>query len=177
MSLRISTTALSAAQQMLASLDIVLTKGAAAAKARGVDETVFLNWRVAPDMHPFATQVRFATEIPARGFARLAGAPLPEFGEAETSFQDFIARNEKARTSLKGLSVEAIDADPEATIEVPMGDLTVSLPRLSFATFWILPNLQFHVSTAYLILRGLGVDLGKRDYLAGLVSHIGAQQS
>ena len=31
---------------------------------------------------------------------------------------------------------------------------------------FILPNLYFHTTTAYLILRHLGVDIGKLDFLA-----------
>ncbi len=162
--------------QALESLDGVLRKGRDASETMGVDETVLLNWRIAPDMHPFLAQVRFATEIPARAFSRLAGAPLPEFGEDETSFPDLIARNARARDIITGLDPDALDADPETVIEVPMGELTVSLPRAAFAAFWVLPNLQFHVSAAYLILRGLGVDLGKRDYLAGLITYLGERR-
>jgi hypothetical protein len=31
----------------------------------------------------------------------------------------------------------------------------------------VLPNLFFHITTAYNILRHNGVDVGKRDYLVG----------
>jgi hypothetical protein len=30
---------------------------------------------------------------------------------------------------------------------------------------FVLPNFYFHLTTAYAILRGCGVDLGKRDYV------------
>jgi len=37
---------------------------------------------------------------------------------------------------------------------------------LRFLESWTLPHFYFHVVTAYDILRHVGVDIGKRDYLS-----------
>ena len=39
-----------------------------------------------------------------------------------------------------------------------------------YVLLWVLPNLYFHITTAYAILRHNGVDLGKADYLVGALA-------
>ncbi|MEM8771722.1 MAG: DUF1993 domain-containing protein [Pseudomonadota bacterium] len=168
MALSISSTVLATVDHTFQALDGVLEKGAERCKMTDVAESVYLNWQLAPDMFPLAAQVRFASEIPARGLSRLAGADIPSFEDNETSFAELRARIKKSREIIEGLDQAALDAKPEADIAVPMGPQSVTLPRQAFAHHWILPNLYFHVTGAYLILRHLGVDIGKRDFLIGL---------
>jgi hypothetical protein len=151
---------------MFSGLDGVLQKGAAAAKAKGVDEAVYLNWRIAPDMLPLTRQVQFATEIPARGLSRLAGVALPSFPDTEANFAELRARVAKARAHIKGLPSAPMDANPDQEIKVPMGKEERTFTRINFLQHFILPNLYFHTTTTYLILRHLGVDIGKLDFMA-----------
>ncbi len=166
MPVTISSVARIATDQMFSGLDGVLQKGAAAAKARGVDEAVYLNWRIAPDMFPLTRQVQFATEIPARGLSRLAGAVLPSFPDTETTFDELRARVAKARAHIKGLPSAPMDANPDQEIKVPMGKEERTFTRSNFLQHFILPNLYFHTTATYLILRHLGVDIGKLDFMA-----------
>ena len=166
MSVTISSVARTATDQMFTGLDGVLQKGAAAAKAKGVDEAVYLNWRIAPDMFPLTRQVQFATEIPARGLSRLAGVALPSFPDTEATFEELCARIAKARAHIKGLPSVPMDADPDKEIKVPMGKEERAFTRINFLQHFILPNLYFHTTTTYLILRHLGVDIGKLDFMA-----------
>ena len=166
MSVSTSSVARLATDQMFAGLDGVLRKGAAAALSKGVDEGVYLNWRLAPDMLPLTRQVQFATEIPARGLSRLAGAPLPGFPDTEKIFDELLARVGKAREHIKGLPSGPMDADPDGEIKVPMGKDERVFTRINFLQHFILPNLYFHTTTTYLILRHLGVDIGKLDFMA-----------
>ena len=166
MSVSISSVARIATDQMFSGLDGVLQKGAAAATARGVDEAVYLNWRIAPDMLPLTRQVQFATEIPSRGLSRLAGVALPSFPDTETTFDELRARVAKARAHIKGLPSAPMDADPDQEIKVPMGKEERTFTRINFLQHFILPNLYFHTTTTYLILRHLGVDIGKLDFMA-----------
>ncbi len=166
MSVSISSVARLATDQMFAGLDGVLRKGAAAALSKGVDEGVYLNWRLAPDMLPLTRQVQFATEIPARGLSRLAGAPLPGFPDTEKTFDELLARVARARDHIKGLPSVPMDADPDGEIKVPMGKEERVFTRINFLQQFILPNLYFHTTTTYLILRHLGVDIGKLDFMA-----------
>lgn len=167
MSFTISSIALAAVDQMYAGMEAVLKKGAAAAVAKGVEEETFLNWRIAPDMFPLARQIRIATELPVRGLSRIAGADMPSFADDEVSFDEFLGRIEKARKLVHALDTAALDADPDAPITFPAGaGKEMTLPRRAYLQNFILPNLYFHASATYLLLRQLGVDVGKRDYLA-----------
>ena len=163
----LSNIANSALDQMFASLDGILAKAEAAAKEKGIEESVFLNWRLAPDMFPLEFQLRVATELPARTLSRLAGAEMPKFADDEKTFADYRSRIKTARAHIKSLSENAINVEPDAPITFPAGpDSEMTLPRSAYVQNFILPNVYFHVTAAYLILRQLGVDLGKRDFLA-----------
>lgn len=167
MTITLSSSANAAIDQMFKALEGVLKKGAAAAKTKDVEDSIYLDWRLAPDMFPLAFQVRVATELPARALSRLAGAELPSFSDDETTFAEMLQRIAKARDFIKSLPAAAIDADPDKSITFPVGpDNEMTMPRRAYVQNFILPNLYFHVTAAYLILRHLGVDLGKRDYLA-----------
>jgi hypothetical protein len=166
LAITLSSVARTALDQMFTALDGVLQKGAAAAKAKGVDEAVYLSWRLAPDMFPLTAQVQLATEIPARGLSRLAGLPLPSFGDGEKSFEELRKRIATARAHIDALPGDAMDAEPDREIRVPMGQEERTFTRIGFLQNFVLPNVYFHTAAAYLILRHLGVDIGKRDFLA-----------
>lgn len=166
MSLTISTIARTAIEQMFSGLDGVLIKGQAAAKGKGVDEAVYLNWRLAPDMLPLTRQVQIGTEIPARGLSRLAGAKLPSFPDDEKTFDELRSRVAGALAHIRALPAAPMDADPGKEITVPMGPRERTFTRINFLQHFILPNMYFHVTATYLILRHLGTDIGKMDFLA-----------
>jgi hypothetical protein len=166
MPITISSVARIATDQMFSGLDGVLRKGAAHAKAKDVGEAVYLNWRLAPDMFPLTRQVQFATEIPARGLSRLAGAAIPSFPDTEQTFDELRDRVARARALIAGLNTSSMDADPDGEIRVPMGKEERTFTRINFLQHFILPNLYFHTTTTYLILRHLGVEIGKPDFLA-----------
>lgn len=168
MSLPISVIAETAVSQIFGGMQRVLKKGAADAEARKIEDSVYLDWRLAPDMFPMKRQVHIATDIPARGLARLAGAELPKFDDTEKTFAELIARVEKAGAFIAGLDKAAIDRDPDGSITVPMGprgDMTFT--RSAFFLTFALPNLYFHSTALYLNLRNMGVDVGKMDYVNG----------
>ncbi len=163
----ISSSLNAAVGQMFTALDGILEKAAAHAAANETDETVYLNWRLAPDMLPLLRQVRIATELPARAMSRLAGGDMPTFTDDEETIPQLRDRIKKAHAHIKSLPANALDTDPGEPISFPAGPGTeMTLPRLAYAQNFILPNLYFHVTTAYAILRSIGVDIGKRDFLA-----------
>lgn len=169
----LSTSVVPAVSHMFETLDHLCAKAAERCAATEVEESVYLGWRIAPDMFPLAAQFRFASEIPARALSRIAGADLPSFDDNETSFAELQKRIKKAGDLIAELDAASLDADPEADITVPMGpDNMVTVPRAAFAHNWILPNTYFHTTTAYLILRSLGLDIGKRDFLVTIARRL-----
>ncbi|MEL6360157.1 MAG: DUF1993 domain-containing protein [Pseudomonadota bacterium] len=166
MSEPISQLANGAFSQMFDAMENILQKAEDHARAQDLDEGVMLAWRLTPDMFPMARQIQIACDVPARGLSRLANADLPSFEDTESDFAGLKARVAKARDHINGLDVAAILADPDGTVVVPLRGEDVTMPRQLFLSQFIMPNLYFHVSTAYAILRTMGVQLGKGDFLA-----------
>jgi hypothetical protein len=166
MSQTTSSIAFAALNQMFAALTGILDKSAAYAKAKGVEESVLLNWRLAPDMFTMSRQIQIACDIPVRGLARLAGAELPSFPDTEASFEQLRQRVAKAHAFVKDLDKAKIDASPDSDITFPVGQETMTMKRRDYLMNFILPNLYFHATTAYANLRACGVPLGKGDFLA-----------
>jgi hypothetical protein len=151
---------------MFTALGGILEKGAAYSKSRNIDESVLVNWRIAPDMFPMSRQVQIACDICARGFARLAGAEIPSFPDNEMTLEQLRQRVAKAHAFIKDLDRAKIDADPDKEITFPVGPETMTMKRRDYLLNFILPNLYFHVTMAYANLRACGVPLGKADFLA-----------
>ncbi len=168
MSITLSSASLPVFQTALTNLLHCLNKAEANAAARGFDANVFVQTRLAPDMLPFAAQIRIACDAAKNGTARLAGIEAPKFEDNETTFAELQARVRKTLDWLATVPAASIDGREEAAITFPVGrDKTRTMTGEAYLKHWALPNLFFHVTTAYALLRHNGVDLGKTDYLAG----------
>jgi hypothetical protein len=73
-----------------------------------------------------------------------------------------------ARDALQKLSRDAVDALQGKDVTFQMGDFKMPFTAEGFLMSFSLPNLHFHATTAYDILRMKGVPLGKRDYMGAL---------
>jgi len=149
----------------LTNLVAILEKGAAYAEARKIDPAVLIGSRLYPDMLPFVKQVQIATDIAKNGAARLAGLEPPKFEDKETTFPELIDRLQKTIAYLKTFTPEQIDGTEEKSIDLPVRGETMTFEGLPFLLYFIQPNVYFHVTTAYDILRHNGVELGKMDFL------------
>jgi hypothetical protein len=150
----------------LTNLAAVLAKGQADAEARGIDPAVLLQSRLYPDMFPLVRQVQIASDIARRGVARLAGSEPPAVEDTETSFPELITRLEQAIAYIRSVAAEQLIGTEEREVTVPIGrGQTITMGGWPFLSIFVLPNVYFHVTTAYNILRHNGVVLGKRDFL------------
>jgi hypothetical protein len=166
MTVLISTLIKDASAQTLGCLGAILKKGAEHAAALKVPEDVLLNYRLFPDMFPLSRQVQIATDTLGRGAARLAGTDLPSFPDVETSFAQLVERAVKTNAYVQGASSEAMDARAQTVVNIPVGGgQEMSMTCAAYLQGWVFPNLYFHTTTAYNILRHNGVALGKKDYL------------
>lgn len=155
----------SSATQTLGAMASILQKAADHASAVDVDEAVYLNHRLAPDMFPLTRQIQIMTDTVARGGARLAGLEMPETPDTETSFAELIARCHDRLAYIEGMDDTALDANERVELEIPLGPMTVNWEGRQYLTTFVLPNLHFHAATAYGLLRAQGVKIGKRDFL------------
>jgi len=149
----------------LGNLSWVLEKAAANAALRKFDASVLLAARLAPDMLPLTRQVQTAGDISKNAVARLAGLEPPRFEDTETSIEELRARLARTIDYLHSVPASALDGAETRDIKLPGGERTLEFKGLEFLQRWAIPNVYFHVTTAYNILRHNGVDLGKRDFL------------
>lgn len=143
----------------------ILEKGAKYADTKKIDPSVLINSRLFPDMFPLSRQVQIASDIAKRGVAQLAGIEAPQFEDTETTFPELIDRIQKTISYLDTFKSEQIDNSEEKTITLKMRDNTLSFQGMPFLLYFVLPNVYFHVTTAYDILRHCGVEVGKQDFL------------
>ncbi|MBA3920444.1 MAG: DUF1993 domain-containing protein [Nostocaceae cyanobacterium] len=143
----------------------ILEKGATYAETKKIDPSVLVNSRLFPDMLPLSKQVQIASDIAKRGVAQLAGVEAPKFEDNETTFPELIDRIHKTLSFLDTVKPEQVDGTEEKTITIPMRENSLTFPGMPFLVSFVLPNVYFHVTTAYDILRHNGVELGKIDYL------------
>lgn len=149
----------------LTNLRAILAKADAHAQSKKIDASVFLNGRLAPDMLPLAKQVQIVSDNAKGIVARLAGIEIPAYSDTETTFDELIARVDKTLAFVASVKASQIDGSDGRTVELKLGPTSVTFTGLSYLTGFALPNLFFHFVTAYAILRHLGVDVGKRDYI------------
>lgn len=143
----------------------ILEKGTKYAETKKIDPSVLVNSRLSPDMFPLVKQVQIASDIAKRGAAQLAGVEAPKFEDNETTFPELIDRIQKTISYLDTFKSEQIDGSEERTITLQMRDNTLSFQGMPFLLYFVLPNVYFHVTTAYDILRHCGVEVGKQDFL------------
>ncbi|HAC64134.1 MAG TPA: DUF1993 domain-containing protein [Cyanothece sp. UBA12306] len=149
----------------LSNLITILEKGAAYAETKKIEPAVLIGTRLYPDMFPLSKQIQIASDIARRGIARLGDVEAPKMEDNETTFPELINRLQETINYLKTFTPEQIDGTESRSISLPIGEETLSFNGQSFLLYFILPNVYFHVTTAYDILRHCGVEIGKRDYL------------
>jgi uncharacterized protein len=152
-------------RRYMTALSQVLDKGAAYAEARKIDPSVLLQSRLAPDMLPLVSQVRLVSDQVGRGTARLAGAELPKFVDDETTFAQLQDRIARTLDFIGGFSPTQIDGSEAREIVMAMRSGEVRFTGQDYLLGFVIPNVLFHCTAAYLILRHNGVELGKRDFL------------
>jgi len=149
----------------LSNLSAVLEKGIAHAKERKFEPAVLLASRLAPDMFPLTRQVQIAGDIAKNAVSRLAGQDPPRFEDTEATFEELHARIARTIDYLKSIPASAFEGAETRDIKIKAGDRSLEFKGLQFLQQWAIPNVLFHATTAYDILRHNGVHLGKRDFL------------
>jgi uncharacterized protein len=152
----------------LSNLRTILEKAAAHAEAKKIDPAVLINARLYPDMYALSRQVQIASDVAKGAASRLAGLQPPKFADDETTFPDLVARLDKTIALLESITPEQIEGADERTINLPLHDKTISFSGLNYLLDFVLPNVYFHVTTAYAILRHNGVEIGKHDFLGDI---------
>jgi hypothetical protein len=168
MSISMSSASLPVFKTMLGNLSHMLDKAQAFVDAKGCDPVALTQYRLAPDMLPLTRQVLIACDAAKNGVARISGVDAPKFADDELTLPELKARIAKTLAYLATVPPATLDGTENKDITFPVGkDSVRTMPGQAYLTHWVLPNMFFHITTAYNILRHNGVDLGKRDFLVG----------
>lgn len=149
----------------LKNLQVILRKGAEYAAEKKLDDSVLTSFRLFPDMFPLSRQVQIACDVAKGCGARLAGIEPPRYEDTETTFDELQARIEKTIAFLSGLDAATIDASADKQIKLKTGGREREFIAKDYLSLWALPNVFFHLTTTYNILRHNGVPLSKVDFL------------
>ncbi|RYZ87301.1 MAG: DUF1993 domain-containing protein [Moraxellaceae bacterium] len=152
----------------LSVLNQLLTKAETHATAKKIDPAVLLQSRLFPDMFALIKQVQIATDMSKGAAARLANVEIPKFEDNEVTFTDLHARINKCIDFIGSLNEAQFSGAEGRNIQLKVGSYELSFKGDDYVTQWVLPNVFFHITTAYNILRHNGVELGKKDFLGGM---------
>ena len=149
----------------LKSLVHLLKIGEAEGPARGLSEEALLGARLAPDMFELKRQVQIATDHAKGAMARLAGVDVPSFPDTEQTFAELYARIDKTLAFVASVPATSVNGREDTVVTLKLRQETMELAAIDYLQGFALPNFYFHLTTAYDILRHLGMPVGKRDFL------------
>ncbi len=153
--------------QMLGTLDGLLAK--AAADPRGDS---LLAERLAEDMVPLATQIRFACDQAVTGLKRITGLAFASDEADDATIAAARQRIVVNRAWIAGIDPAALGADDApVAFDLPNG-MGFAMTAMEYVRDWTVPQFYFHLMAAYAILRSKGIPLGKADYLPFMMRYL-----
>lgn len=150
---------------ILNNLSAMLDKAQAHAEAKKIDPAALTTFRLFPDMFPLSKQVQVACDLSKGAMARLAGVENPKHEDTEQTFAELKARIAKTIAFINSVKREQIDGTEDKDIVVKLGKQEYTFKGMQYLLNFAYPNVYFHATTAYNILRHNGVELGKKDFV------------
>jgi len=150
--------------KMLKNLDGILAKIKPFAEAKKIEPEVLLNSRLAPDQFNFIRQVQIATDSAKLCVAKITGKDAPTHDDKETTVEQLQKRIAETISYLGTVTEKDFAGAQERKITTPRWE-GKWLNGYEYAIQHSIPNVYFHVTVAYEILRHNGLDVGKKDYL------------
>jgi hypothetical protein len=150
---------------ILNNLSAMLDMAQAHAVAKKIDPAALSTFRLFPDMFPLSKQVQVACDLSKGAMARLAGVENPKHEDTEQTFAELKARIAKTIAFIDSVKREQIDGTEDKDIVVKLGKQEYTFKGMQYLLIFAYPNVYFHATTAYNILRHNGVELGKKDFV------------
>jgi hypothetical protein len=154
--------------RLLRNLSKILEKAEKWVADRKIDPNAILQSRLAPDMFSFTRQIQIMTDMAKGTAARLTGQEPPPYEDNEKTFPELLARVAKTIAFLESLKAADFSGAEDRTVTLhlgPPGNKTeYKFAGLDYLQGFGTPNVYFHYSMAYALLRHNGLEIGKRDY-------------
>lgn len=168
----------------LTALTAWLDKAEAHALEHGRDANDLLKVRLAADMYPLGTQLRFVSYLAQEPIHRLRGEEVPAATtairadgfatqDAPGTLADVRAILGQALAFVQSVGDQELDAAADRPLAhtLPMG-MVFDMTGFTYVRDWALPQVGFHFDIAYALLRSASVPLGKRDYVPHMWAYL-----
>ena len=165
MTISLSSASLPVFAKFLGNLRHLLTKAHTHVESKKWNEAALTQFRLYPDMFPLTRQVQIACDTAKGLVARLAGVEIPAYEDNEVTLADLKQRVAKTIAFVETFNAAHIDGTEDKDIVTKRGDVETHYKGMQFLLNHAMPNIYFHITTVYTILRHNGIEIGKRDYL------------
>ena len=168
----------------LHAVSLWLDKAEAFSAGGGEDPDGLLALRLAPDMFPLTTQLRFLAFQAQEPVYRLRDEAVPESvlqvrqegrdgGETPGTWAEARERIAEAAAFLAAVGSDEFDSSADRPIAhaLPNG-MIFDMTGAQYVRDWALPQAAFHQMITYAILRQAGVPLGKADYVPHMFGYL-----
>jgi uncharacterized protein len=152
-------------KRLLRNLELWLDKAAAFAATKKFDPNTLLTARLAPDQFSLLRQIQSTCDQCKLTAARLTGKDAPKHADTEQTFDELRKRVHAVITYLDTFEPADFEGVAERLITTPFFPEGKAMLGADYLTERQLPNVYFHASMVYAILRHNGVDLGKADFI------------
>jgi uncharacterized protein len=133
-----------------------------------IEESYILSSRIAPDMYPLLKQVQIVSDNLKGLVSRLSGVENPKMDDEQSTLYEIVERLQKTLEYVKSVDPVLFDTADTRTAKLPWMAEGTHLEMEDYVIEFALPNIYFHVVTCYNILRSLGMDIGKGDFIGGM---------
>lgn len=151
--------------QALRNIEVWLDKAEQHAAAKKFDVGVLMTSRLAPDMREFIYQVQSACDYVKGAAAGLSGQTPPRHVDDEQTIEEVRARIRKTVAFAESVAEGQYAAARDRKVSLSFAPQGKVIGGEAYLLQIAIPNIYFHLTTAYAILRHNGVDIGKRDFL------------
>lgn len=162
-----ATAALATYANTLGTLDHLVAKAEGHEKGEGL-----LQARLAEDMFPLHTQIRFTLDQVVTALKRLGAVELAFDNSDITSFADARARITAAREVVAGTDPASWPASGDVVEFTLPNGMTFAMQAHEYCRDWATPQVYFHLMAAYAILRAEGLAVGKADYVGYMMTYL-----
>ncbi len=161
-----ATAAIATFGHVLGTLDHLVTKAESHEKGEAL-----LGGRLAPDMFPLHTQIRFTIDQVDTALNRLGKLGHPSDDSEITTFADAHARIAAARARVAATDTGTWPGSAEeVTFDLPNG-MGFVMQAHEYCRDWTVPQAYFHLMSAYSVLRMEGLAIGKIDYVGYMLQY------
>jgi hypothetical protein len=130
-----------------------------------------LGYRIVEDMLPFGTQIVFTCNQPRNFSLWCEGQEMNNLPPEVDSLDAAKKIIEETKSSLLNVNVSDEKLHEIRRIDIAQGQY-LELPGIEYVNDFLIPNLYFHLVTAYDIMRMRGAPLGKVNYMLHLLPKV-----